>query len=122
MSAVVLLVLFTDSGVKRVGFRCQNGAEKVPQTTDMELQVCQSEPRDLQKHPLQNRVEKVNILSPRSYENGVVSLFFVFLFFNQLKSDLQKKHELHMQGVVLHHRATLRLQRGTTKDTQIKNI
>ena len=27
-----------------------------------------------------------------------------------------------MQGVVLHHRATLCLQRGTTEDTQIKNI
>ena len=27
-----------------------------------------------------------------------------------------------MQGVALHHRATLCLQRGTTKDTEIKNI
>ena len=50
---------------------------------------------------------------------------FVFLFFLARSSrvgDIKKIPELHMQGVILHHRATLCLQRATTKDTQIKNI
>ena len=36
----------------------QNGAEKVPKTIKMDPKGCQSEPRDVPKHPLGNRVEK----------------------------------------------------------------
>ena len=37
----------------------QNGSKRVPKATNMEPKGCQNEPRDVPKHSLRNRVEKV---------------------------------------------------------------
>ena len=58
-----------------MGFRWQHGAENVPKTTTIEPRGCQSELRDVPKHPLGNRVEQMRITM-------VPSLAFGFPFWS----------------------------------------
>ena len=50
---------------------------------------------------------------------SLIIIIYLFILARSSRLGIFKKNpELHVQGVVLHHRAaTLRLQRGTTKDT-----
>ena len=53
---------FTDSGAEGENFdvkQIQNGCKRVTKNTYTEPKGCQNEPRDLQKHPLRNRIGKV---------------------------------------------------------------
>ena len=37
----------------------QNGTEKIPKTNELKPKECESEPMDVPKHPLGNRVEQM---------------------------------------------------------------
>ena len=69
------------------GFRCQNGDQKVSKTSQMKAKGTQNEPRNLQKHSLRNRFEKVMNGGPRRWRWVPI---FEFKSINILKNTIQR--------------------------------
>ena len=103
---------FTDSGVKREAFRCQNGPEKVSNATNMEPKGCQIEPRHVPKQPLGSRVEKVR----QKEGGGTIFSFRVPFLFKIHKYQIQKSSKAcYWQTYILIPRG---YQHGVKIDTQ----
>ena len=83
----------------------QTGAEKVPKTIKTERNGCQSEPRDVPKHPLGNRVEQIRKKGTNSPSPPPLFFFGQKSLNNQYNKNIEKhiakKHDLYAKGIKL---------------------